>query len=280
MSLKTILVSLNDTSRANEILSAVTLIASANDAHVIGVFVIPAMQVYPSIGATVTSDMYEFHNKHYADRAATAKRVFEDEMRKQDIRYEWRELTGTSSFSADSFVVHAMLADLVIISQMNEDSTSGLESDFAERVVMESGRPVLIIPNHGSFPKIGDNVLVGWNATRESARATFDALPLIRNAKKVQISWVNPARDAWQAGDLPGSEISSTLARHAIAVNDEPLPTDGLAAGEALLSAASDLGADLLVMGAYGHTRMREFIFGGATRTVMQSMTLPVLMSH
>jgi nucleotide-binding universal stress UspA family protein len=145
---------------------------------------------------------------------------------------------------------------------------------------MEAGRPVLIVPLYGNFSNIGTCVLAGWNATRESSRAIFDAVPLMQAADKVYVCWVDPSKDEDAAGQLPGAEIAATLARHDIKATVEPLPTSGLMAGEALISHAADIGADLLVMGAYGHTRMREFVFGGATQYVLQSMTLPVLLSH
>jgi nucleotide-binding universal stress UspA family protein len=108
----------------------------------------------------------------------------------------------------------------------------------------------------------------------------FDALPLLRLVKETRLVWVDPYKESEAAGSVPGAEEAAVLARHGIKAVAEPMMTDGYNAGEALLMRANDLGADLLVMGAYAHSRMREFVFGGATRHVLEHMTIPVLMSH
>ena len=149
---------------------------------------------------------------------------------------------------------------------------------------MESGRPVLIIPRTGHFAPLGEGIVekavVGINGTRESARAMFEALPLLKRVKETRLVWVDPYRQSGEAGEVPGAEEAAVLSRHGLKAVAEPMMTDGRNAGEALLMRANDLGADLLVMGAYAHSRMREFVFGGATRHVLEHMTIPVLMSH
>jgi len=280
MSLKTLLVCLNETDRADALISAAVNLASRSGAHVIGLYVIPAMQVYPAVGMYMTAEVFEGHRKYFQERADGVETRFNEAMRKEGLSSEWRRVESTSPLVADVVIDHGLAADLVLISQTNTESEDGVELDFAERVVMEAGRPVLIIPLYGTFSTVGASVLVGWNSTRESARAVFDAVPLMQSADKVYVCWVDPKKDEAVAGQLPGSEIAASLARHGIKATVEPLPTSGLMAGEALISHASDIGADLLVMGAYGHTRMREFVFGGATRYVLQSMTVPILLSH
>jgi nucleotide-binding universal stress UspA family protein len=140
---------------------------------------------------------------------------------------------------------------------------------------------VLIIPKQGHFAPRGEGIaekaIVGINGTKESSRAMFDALPLLRLVKETR---VDPYRQSREAGEVPGAEEAAVLSRHGIKVVAEPMMTDGRNAGEALLMRANDLGADLLVMGAYAHSRMREFVFGGATRHVLDHMKIPVLMSH
>jgi nucleotide-binding universal stress UspA family protein len=280
MSCKTLIVCLNETERAEALISVTADVAARCEAHVIGLYVIPAMQVYPAVGMYMTAEVFEGHRKYFQERADGVEARFNEVMRKQGLSSEWRRVESTSPLVADTVIEHGIEADLVIVSQTNKESEDGVELDFAERVVMECGRPVLLIPLYGNFASVGTSILVGWNATREAARAIFDAVPLMRHAKKVHICWVDPKKDAQLAGQLPGAEIATSLSRHGINASVEPLPTSGLMAGEALISHASDVGADLLVIGAYGHSRMREFVFGGATRYVLQSMTVPVLMSH
>jgi nucleotide-binding universal stress UspA family protein len=169
---------------------------------------------------------------------------------------------------AATVIEHARQADLVVVSQVDPDSDSGIDIDFAERIVMDSGRPVLVVPAFGTFKRCGPRALVGWNGRREAARAAFDAVPLLQACEAVQVTWLDPQNDMDVPGSLAGAELATTLARHGLKVTAEAMPTSGIGAGEALLSHASDLGADLLVMGAYGHSRTREYVFGGATRTI------------
>jgi nucleotide-binding universal stress UspA family protein len=201
-------------------------------------------------------------------------------MQAKGLAAEWRFVDSHSSEIAATVIEHARQADLVVVSQVNPDSDSGIDTDFAERIVMDSGRPVLVVPAFGTFKRCGPRALVAWNGRREAARAAFDAVPLLQSCDSVQVTWLDPQDDMDVPGSLAGAELATALARHGIKVTAEAMPTSGIGAGEALLSHASDLGADLLVMGAYGHSRTREYVFGGATRTILGSMTIPVLMSH
>jgi nucleotide-binding universal stress UspA family protein len=280
MPCKTLLVCLNETDRADTLISVNANLARRFEAHVIGLYVIPAMQVYPAVGMYMTAEVFEGHRKYFQERAASIEARFNEAMRKQGLSSEWRRIEASSPLVADTVIEHGFEADMIVVSQTNRETEDGVELDFTERVVMETGRPVLIIPLYGKFETVANTVLVGWNGTREAARAVFDALPIMQVADKVYICWVDPKKELQDVGQLPGAEIATSLARHGIKATVEPLPTSGLMAGEALISHASDLGADLLVMGAYGHSRMREFVFGGATRYVLQSMTVPVLLSH
>ena len=280
MSVKTILIALNEVSRAKQICSIAAELAIKSDAHVVGVFIIPAVEVYPAAGMQLSAQVFEGHREFYLKHAKTVKAVFDEEMRRQEVAYEWRQVESDTSQIADAMVQHAFEADLVIVPQKQEDSVSGVETDFTERVILESGRPILVIPTYGEFSDIGKQVLVAWNGTREAARAVFDAIPLMKQAENVTVSWLNSKETLPEDETLAGSELATTLARHDIKASSETFPTGELGAGDALLSQASDVGADLLVMGAYGHSRIREYVFGGATRTVLETMTLPVLMSH
>lgn len=280
MSVKTILVALNDVDSVERTIAIAAELGGRFDAHVIGMFIIPAIEIYPDIGMQMTALDYEGHRSSYLNEADGIKKKFEEEMRRQGVRNEWRIADIKSSRIADGIVEHAFQSDLVIVPQGLEKLLSRIEADFTAHIVMESGRPVLIIPAYGDFTKIGQQVLVAWNGTRESARSVFDALPLMKDAKNVTLSWLNAKDDLINGETLPGTEMAVTLARHNIKATAQSVPTGDLPTGEALLSHANDIGADLLVMGAYGHSRLREFVFGGATRTILDSMTIPVLMSH
>src|SRR5215471_6305021 len=143
-----------------------------------------------------------------------------------------------------------------------------------------SGRPILVVPYVGNFADLGRRVVIGWNASREAARAVNDAMPLLTSAETVTVLTIDPREGPRAHGELPGADISLHLARHGVKAEIERTVSADLPVGEVLLSRVADLGADLLVMGAYGHSRARELLLGGATRSLLRSMTLPVLMSH
>jgi nucleotide-binding universal stress UspA family protein len=151
--------------------------------------------------------------------------------------------------------------------------------DFPERLALESGRPVLVIPYVGRYREIGRNVVIAWKAGRESARAVFDALPLLAGAETVDILEIKERHDG---GDslAPDTTIAASLARHGIKPTVRTSVAGDIGIGDEILSRVADAGADLLVMGAYGHSRMREMIFGGATRHLVRHMTVPTLFSH
>ena len=280
MSVGTILVSLNDVDRGKEILKIAAALAERHDAHVIGLYVIPAVYIHPGISAHVTSDLVDWGRKFFQDRAESVKELFDAEMKRQGFKGEWRQVDGISHLVANEVVEHGRQSDLIIVGQGGKNADNGYESDFAERVVLDAGRPVLLVPNAGTFDTVAQNVIFGWNATRESARAAFDAVSLLKDGAKVHVMWVDSELDGGNGTALPGAELATALSRHGMDAISEPCTTSNIDVADALLNRVSDTGADMLVMGAYGHSRVRELVFGGATRKVLDQMTVPVLMSH
>jgi nucleotide-binding universal stress UspA family protein len=141
-------------------------------------------------------------------------------------------------------------------------------------------RPLLVVPYDWAPGPLGERVLVAWDASREAARAVNDALPILEQAASVLVVSINPKSTPLGHGELPGADIALHLARHDIDVEVQSIEVDQMEVGEALLSFASDGSRDLLVMGAYAHSRIRELVLGGVTRAVLAHMTLPVLMAH
>jgi nucleotide-binding universal stress UspA family protein len=141
-----------------------------------------------------------------------------------------------------------------------------------------AGRPVLVVPYIGPSGTLGKRVLLAWNATREATRAATDALPFLQAADEVLVVLVKP--HSISHGEVPGADIGLYLARHGVHVKVETIEGVDIDAGNLLLSRAADLSSDLIVMGAYGHSRFSELVLGGVTRTMFESMTVPVLMSH
>lgn len=176
--------------------------------------------------------------------------------------------------------LQARYADLVVISQDDPDEpVMGSAENFAEFAILNCAKPVLVLPRLGRFPSLGQRIMLGWNGSRESTRAIVSSLPLLQRAAQVQVAMINPGADIDVVGGEPGADIALYLARHGVKVETvvESAPGD---AGEALLSLATDRAADMLVMGAYGHSRFREILLGGVTRKLLASMTLPVLFAH
>jgi nucleotide-binding universal stress UspA family protein len=178
-------------------------------------------------------------------------------------------------------VLQSRYADLVILSQADREdpATGALLQDLPEFVVLNTCRPMLLVPSKGIISSIGNRVLVAWNGSPQAARAISQALPVLRNASKVVVGIVDPVIGDDDHGEEPGADIALYLARHGVHVEVMRQASEG-DAGTALLDMAHSVQADLLVMGAYGHARLREIMLGGATRTVLNTMTLPVLLSH
>jgi len=191
---------------------------------------------------------------------------------------EWRTSTG---YPSETAALHGRYVSLIVLGQLDpHDAEGALYRPFPEEVALAVGRPVLVVPYAGTFAEVGQRVLIAWDGSRTATRAVNDAMPLLVAAETVTVLCVDPDQDRRAHGEVPGSDIAVHLARHGVKARVETTISGGIGVGNTLLSSAADSGADLLVMGAYGHARIRELLLGGATRTILESMTLPVLMSH
>jgi len=220
--------------------------------------------------------LVEQQQRWAADEAAKSRAIFEQATKGASVPCEWLEVQGPVGQVATSV---ARASDLTIVSQEDpNDRAYSTPATLPEDLVFSAGRPILVLPHAGARGPIR-HILIGWNGSREAARAVQDALPLIRRAEKVTVMSVT-ARGAADPLDLPGADICATLARHGVEVQAVRAAATGTEPGEMLLSQAASGGADMIVMGAYGRSRLREFILGGATRSVLQGMTVPVLLSQ
>jgi nucleotide-binding universal stress UspA family protein len=185
-------------------------------------------------------------------------------------RVRWDDLSR--DLPVPAFSRRALAHDLLVLGQFDriDPGAAIVPSDFVESVLIGSGRPAIVVPYAGEFNTLGGTVLVAWKPTPEAARAVQAALPLLRSAQQVHVA-------GW--GDDP-REIERLLLLHGIDARYHHEPDAGAPVGELLLSRAADLSADLLVMGCYGHSRARELVLGGASRQVLQAMTVPVLLCH
>jgi nucleotide-binding universal stress UspA family protein len=281
MSYKDLLVGLDSDASARERIEIAAALAERFAAHLVGLYPLPMPEAPRHFGyydPALLNPFFEELRARARDAADKTREVFEHIASLHGVSAEWREIPEGAD--ADP-AVHARYADLAILGQLDPDSG---EPDMIrprpEQVTLASGRPTLVVPYAGNFPNLGRRVVIGWNASREAARAVNDAMPLLTAAEIVSILTIDPREGPRAHGELPGADISLHLARHGVKAEIERTVSADLPVGEALLSRAADLGADLLVMGAYGHSRARELLLGGATRSLLRSMTLPVLMSH
>ncbi len=207
-----------------------------------------------------------------SEEAALAEDRFMKMLSEENLRGEWQTATGLVS----SYVTRqACSADLVILGQRDRSRVGAL--DAPEDVILACGRPVLVIPNANAFDRVGETVLVAWNNSPQATRAVHDALPLMATSKAVTVLSVNP--EAADEGEQCEALVRH-LARHGLRAEAQVRHSDALSVADFALSQAAELGCDLLVMGAYGHSRLREMVLGGMTRDMLRRMTLPVLMSH
>ena len=280
MTYRTILVSLNEINRLPQLTAAAASLGRALDAHVSGLYVVPAVQVYPSVGFEAAPQVFEGNRSYFKDHAATVRANFEQAMQREGVQFDIRVVDARTPLIADDVIVHGRSVDLILVSATNPEEVTGVERDFVEQVIMSAGRPVVVLPAKGEAALDLDQIVLGWDGGREAARAAFDAMPLLRVAKLVRIVRADPQKDTALRGSVPGADLAETLARQGIKAETQGFPTDGYDDGQALMRCADDVGAGLIVMGAYGHSRLTEFIFGGATRYVLSRQNRPVLMSH
>jgi len=208
-----------------------------------------------------------------ADAAVTA---FNEAIRGSGVLAEARRITTTVAGCTDLFGQMARRYDVSIIRQTDPDEV-GLNSLMIESALFNSGRPVFVVPYVHRGAARFDRGLICWDGSRNAARAVGDAMPLLQRAKSVQIVIVG---NQSKSREIPGADIAQHLAQHGVNVEIKQIIASDIDVGNIILSHAADISADFMVMGGYGHSRLREFILGGVTRNILNTMTLPIFMSH
>lgn len=279
MSYKTILVHVDESSRSELRVKIAAEIANREDAHLIGTAVTGVSRfIYQDGNISASDPNLGIHLKFLRERAEKAIAGFKQSV--AELGVSSYESMIANDEAGGGIGLQARYSDLVVVGQTNRDEPSpSVLPDFPEYLVMNSGRPALIIPYAGDFTTVAKRPLISWDASRESTRAVTDAIPLLKQADLVQIAIFNPTALPDAHGEQPGADIALFLARHGIKVEVSVHKTS-TDIGNALLSLSHDLDSDMIVMGGYGHSRFREMIMGGVTRTILESMTIPVLMSH
>jgi nucleotide-binding universal stress UspA family protein len=285
MKLRDLLVVLDGLARDEVVLGVALDLAQRHEAHVTGIC--PLELLYPTNLSFVLGGypealaLQESASRIEAEALEKARNIeakFREQLRRNDTQGDWEVATG---LAADSIARRSRTADLLVLGQTDPDHPRPPRGrHLIEDALMKSGRPLLIVPFAGQFSTIGTNVLIGWNGTREAARAAHDALALIELTATITVLTVERGRSA-EADEVPSSDMAEHLARHGLNVSAARTVADAsISDGDALLGYASDTSADLLVVGGYGHSRARELILGGVSRELLDHMTLPVLMSH
>jgi nucleotide-binding universal stress UspA family protein len=258
-----------------------TALAERFAAHLVGLYPLPVAEMPRHLGyydPSLLDPLFQELRQRAQEVSDREREAFEHAASLRGLSAEWRMVEeGPEADPA----LHARYVDLTILGQLDPDRGDvELVRPRPEQVALASGRPVLVVPYAGHFESVGRRVLIGWNASREATRAVNDAMPLLAEADVVTVLTIDAREGPDAHGELPGADISLHLARHGVKAEIERTVSAGISTGDVLLSRAADLGADLLVIGAYGHSRVRELLLGGATRSILQSMTVPVLMSH
>lgn len=284
MTLKDILVHLDGSERSNMRLDIACSVAKRHSAHLKALYVIdipPLPSLYGNPNAFVDvaglAEMTTEALERARNEAAAVEQAFWERLRRDDIHGTWHLVEDVLPETA---AAHARCADLMIVGQTSSSDVAPYR-DLPGAMILSAGRPVLVVPYAGRFLEIGRDILIGWKSTREAARAVNDAIPLLQQARSVRVLAISSNRE-WQESeeDVPAADIALHLARHGVKAEATHTLAAGMAEGDILLNMAADTGADLIIVGGYGHSRMREIVFGGVTRTLLSSMTVPVLFSH
>ncbi|MCC6889733.1 MAG: universal stress protein [Hyphomicrobiales bacterium] len=251
--------------------------AAALDAHLTGI----AFAYEPFVPAAdmfvVPADLIESQRLANEQAAGAAVARFEEAARRNAVSAQSRVIEASAAGASETFARVARRFDLSVVSQPRPDS-QGSDEMLVEAAMFSSGRPVLIVPYIQQAPLTLERVMVCWDGSRTAARATADALPLLARARSTQVVTVTDGSE--QTSEVPGIDFAKHLARHGIVVELKRMVRGDMDVADIILSHAADISADLIVMGGYGHSRLREFVLGGVTRRMLKSMVAPTLMSH
>ncbi len=279
MPIKTILAYLPSEKSVDPVLDAALKIGGEQAGHIIGLHVIATYPIYSEYAVAWPEDVIEQMNRPAKEAAEAIHQAFDERMKSNIISHEWRCLMGDISEVTSLIVDEAHAADLVVCLTHTDAATLNAPG-LPDRLIMESGRPVLLLPKTASSSDIGKRVIIAWNNTREAARAVFDALDLIKQAALVRLVTFIDSERQRPAALVAGSNLMSSLERHGIHATLDIYATGENTAGDHLLSRVVDEGCDLLIMGCYGHSRLREMIFGGVSQKILAETWVPTLMSH
>ena len=252
-------------------------VAEAFEAHVLGVAVSYEPVIPGTVFGGIPPEIIEGQRRESESKARAAVSRFDQAAKRAGLSSENRILSTTISGAADQLCRIGRRFDLVVVGQPERDKSTP-DQIIDEGVLFESGRPVIFVPFIHKGGMTLDRIMICWDGSRAAARAVADALPFLKKARQVEIVIVSdkPSRK----NEIPGADLGQHLARHSLEVEIKHIVSPDIDVPSTILSHAADSSGDMFVMGGYGHSRLREFVLGGVTRAMLESMTMPVLMSH
>jgi len=274
---KDIIVNLSVTKEGSIVGKYAVSVAAALEAHLTGVAFIYDPVVPISGAGYIPAEVIETQRDDNEIAAETAIKSFNAATGQAGISAETLMTSASLAGAGDQFARLPRRFDVAIVGQAQPEISS-MEQIIGETTLFESGRPLIMVPYIQRAPFKTDNVMICWDGSRTAARAVADAIPIIRKSGRVEIVIV--ASERGKQDEIEGADIGQHLARHGLKVDVHRITGGNIDVGDALLSHAADSGADFMVMGGYGHSRLREFVLGGVTRSIFESMTVPILLSH
>lgn len=280
MAYKTILVHLDDSKACAKRTQAALDLAARQDAHLVGLYIAIEYSAPAYLAAQLPRDLIERQAEQAKEATDKALAAFDEAARRAGVHAEPRGARAYADEVEGLLGLHGRYADLVVLGQHDPDDPRSMGEGAVEHAVLAIGRPLLVVPYVGAAAGFGRRPLLLWDASREAASAVDDALPLLQAANRVDVLSVNPRAGIRGHGEEPGADIATVLSRHGVKAEARHVVSKEISIADTILSTASDLGSDMLVMGAYGHSRFRELVLGGVTRSVLQHLAMPALMSH
>jgi nucleotide-binding universal stress UspA family protein len=275
--IKDIVVNLSVGEKASPACDYAVSVAATFDAHLAGIAFLYDPIVPVSGAGYIPADVIDAQERENEEATRAALDRFNTACSRAGVGAEPLTLSASFAGVGEQFSRIARRFDLSIVGQAEPES-SAVEEIIAESALFESGRPVIVVPYIQRAPLKLDNVMVCWDGSRASARAIADAMPLLAKAGRVEVVIVTNERG--KQDEIEGADMGEHLARHGLNVDVKRTALGDIDVADVLLSHAADAGSDFMVMGGYGHSRLREFVLGGVTRSIFRSMTVPVLMSH
>jgi nucleotide-binding universal stress UspA family protein len=279
MTYRSIFVHVDDGDDTMRRIDIATRLAKTYPAELVGAYLVPGQNPTPFASAMMASEIARQTRRQNADDVRAAELGFRAAATAAGVaEVAWHVPYGDPF---DAAVLESRYSDLAVLGQPNrEHPNASFNAELANAVLMLSGRPVLFVPYFGVGESLGERILIAWKDSRESARAVADALPLLKDAKEVHAVAITADADESRRDTRTDEQVRQFLRRHNVDAVVKRVVAQDIEAGELLLSHAADISADMIVMGGYSRPRITQLMWGGVTSVLLNSMTVPVLMSH